>query len=158
MGHISLKFLKMKKHKILQFVLSKNKKNCFQTSCFHLVAKNVVRYLNGIVDYVLKYEANQNINLHGYVDLEWEGSATNRKSTSVYYFSLGSVMITWFNRKQSCVAPSRVEAEYVATCSASCEAVWLRKILFDLFDLDGCYLYILRQLELCEAVREPSVP
>ena len=27
------------------------------------------------------------------------------------------------------------EAEYVLACSASCEAVWLRKLLSDLFDL-----------------------
>ena len=27
------------------------------------------------------------------------------------------------------------EAEYVASCSASCEAVWLRKLLSDIFDL-----------------------
>ena len=27
------------------------------------------------------------------------------------------------------------EVEYVATCSTSCEAVWLRKLLSDLFDL-----------------------
>ena len=27
------------------------------------------------------------------------------------------------------------EAEYVAACSASCEAVWLRKLLSNLFDL-----------------------
>ena len=33
------------------------------------------------------------------------------------------------------VALSTVEAEYVIACSASCEAVWLRKLLFDLFDL-----------------------
>ena len=44
-------------------------------------------------------------------------------------------MISWFSRKQSCVLLSTVEAEYVATCSASCEAVWLRKLLSDLFDL-----------------------
>ena len=44
-------------------------------------------------------------------------------------------MISWFNRKQSCVALSIAEAEYVAACSASCEAVWLRKLLSDLFDL-----------------------
>ena len=44
-------------------------------------------------------------------------------------------MISWFSRKQSCVARSTSEAEYVAACSASCEAVWLRKLLSDLFDL-----------------------
>ena len=33
------------------------------------------------------------------------------------------------------MALSTAEAEYVAACSASCEAMWLRKLLFDLFDL-----------------------
>ena len=43
----------------------------------HLIAaKHVLRYLKGIVDYGLKYDANQNITLHGYVDLDWAGSAT----------------------------------------------------------------------------------
>ena len=50
-------------------------------------------------------------------------------------FSMGSGVISWFSRKQSCVALSTVEAEYVAACSASCEAVWLRKLLSDIFDL-----------------------
>ena len=31
---------------------------------------------------------------------------------------------------------STAEAEYVATCSAICEVVWLRKLLSDLFDLE----------------------
>ena len=33
------------------------------------------------------------------------------------------------------MALSTAEAEYVAACSASCEVVWLKKLLFDLFDL-----------------------
>ena len=33
------------------------------------------------------------------------------------------------------MALSIAEAEYVAACLASCEAVWLRKLLSDLFDL-----------------------
>ena len=44
-------------------------------------------------------------------------------------------MISWFGRKQSYVALSTAEAEYVTTCSASCEIVWLRKLLSDLFNL-----------------------
>ena len=35
----------------------------------HLIAaKHVLRYLKGIVDYGIKYDLNQKINLHGYVD------------------------------------------------------------------------------------------
>ena len=33
------------------------------------------------------------------------------------------------------MALSTAKAEYVAPCSASCEAVWLRKLLSDLFEL-----------------------
>ena len=33
--------------------------------------KHVVRYLKGTVDYGLKYEVNQKINLEGYVDSDW---------------------------------------------------------------------------------------
>ena len=33
------------------------------------------------------------------------------------------------------MALSTTEAEYVVACSTSCEAIWLRKILYDLFDL-----------------------
>ena len=35
----------------------------------HLIAvKHILRYLKGIVDYGLKYDVNQKINLEGYVD------------------------------------------------------------------------------------------
>ena len=44
-------------------------------------------------------------------------------------------MISWFSRKKSSVALSIDKAECVAACSASCEEVWLRKLLSDLFDL-----------------------
>ena len=49
--------------------------------------------------------------------------------------SIWDQVISWFSRKQSYVALSTTEAEYVVAFSASCEAVWLRKLLSDLFDL-----------------------
>ena len=36
-----------------------------------IVAKHVMRYLKGTVDYGLKYDTNQKINLEGYVDSDW---------------------------------------------------------------------------------------
>ena len=90
-----------------------------------MVAKYAVRYLKGTIEYGLKYDMNQKINLEVYVDSYWEGSAIEGKSTSRCCFSIGSCAISWFSRKKSCVALSTSEAEYVATCSASCEVVWL---------------------------------
>ena len=102
----------------------------------HLIAaKHILRYLRGTIDYGLKYEVNQKMNLEGYVDSDWVGSAINRKSTSGCCFSMVLGVISWFSRKQSCMALSTVEAKYVTTCSASCKEVWLRKLLYDLFDL-----------------------
>ena len=92
-------------------------------------------YLRGTVDYGLKYESNQKSNLEGYVDSDWVGSAIDRKSTSRCCFSLGSDMISWFNKKQTSVALSTTEAEYIAACSARCEIVWLQKLFARLFDL-----------------------
>ena len=100
-----------------------------------IAAKHILRYLKGTVDYGLKYEENQKINLVGYVDSYWVGSTIDRKSTSGCCFSMGSGVISWFSRKQSFVALSTAEAKYVTSCSASCEAVWLKKILSNLFDL-----------------------
>ena len=61
----------------------------------HLIAtKHILRYLRGRIDYVLKYKENQKINLEGYVDSEWAGSAINRKSTSGCCFSMGSGVIS----------------------------------------------------------------
>jgi len=41
-------------------------------------------------------------------------------------------MVSWFNKKQTSVALSTTEAEYIAACAACKEAVWLRKLLADL--------------------------
>jgi hypothetical protein len=64
------------------------------------------------------------------------GSVVDRKITFGCCFSLGSSMISWQSRKKSIIALSTVEVEYIATCSASCEAIWLRKLLTILFDLE----------------------
>ena len=49
----------------------------------HLIdEKHVLRYLKGTMDYGIKYDANKKINLQGYVDSDWEGNTTDRKTTS----------------------------------------------------------------------------
>ena len=101
----------------------------------HLIgAKHVMSYLKGTLDYGLRYTSSGEIKLHGYANSNWVGSAKDRKSTSRCCFSLGSGMISWFSRKQTSIALSTAEAEYIAACSACSEAVWLRKMFLGLFD------------------------
>ena len=66
-----------------------------------MVAKHAVRYMKGTFNYGLKYEVNQKINLEGYVNSDWAGSAIDRKSTLGCCCSMGSGVISWFSRKQS---------------------------------------------------------
>jgi hypothetical protein len=101
----------------------------------HWVAtKHVLRYICGTINYGLKYTASSDIQLHGFTDSDWAGSAEDRKSTSGMCFSLGSAMISWSSRKQKSIPLSTAEAEYMAACEACTEAVWLRKLISNLFD------------------------
>jgi hypothetical protein len=75
--------------------------------------------------------------LQGYADADWAGSAVDQKSTSGCCFTLGSVMVSWCSMKQSFVALSTAKAEYIALSVAVREAMWLHKLLTNLFD--RCY-------------------
>jgi hypothetical protein len=104
---------------------------------FHLVAaKHVMRYLKGTLDCGISYDGDHDFRLSGYTDSDWAESVSDRKSTSGFCFSLGSTMISWQSRKQSRIALSTTEAEYIAVCSAICESIWLGKLLIGLFDLE----------------------
>jgi len=92
-----------------------------------------LRYLRGTFEYGLWYRQTDEVKLHGFTDADWEGSLTKRKSTSGGVFSIGSMVVYWYSRKQRSVALSSVEAEYMAASQATCEAIWMRKILVSLF-------------------------
>ena len=87
----------------------------------------------------------------------WAGSVSDRKSTSGGCFCLGCSMISWFSKKQSSISLSIVEAEYIVACSASCEAIWLRKLMSGLFDLEMDTTEILCDNQSCIKVSENPV-
>ena len=71
----------------------------------HLVAaKHVLRYVRGTITYGLRYTSSSGVLLFGYSDLDWSGSAVDRKSTSSHCFNMGSAMISWSSRKQGSIA------------------------------------------------------
>jgi len=98
-----------------------------------VVAKHILRYLQGTVDYGLDYRQGDGVRLASYTDFDRVGYASDRKSTLGCCFGLGLTVVSWFSRKQQSVALSSTEAEYMAASLASCKAIWLRKMLFGLF-------------------------
>jgi hypothetical protein len=97
-----------------------------------VAAKHILRYLRGTITYGLKYTSSGGLFLHEYEDVVGR-SPMDRKSTSIYYFSLGSAMISWSSRKKGSIAHSTIEVEYIAASDASKEEVWLRKLVSGLF-------------------------
>ena len=97
-----------------------------------IATKHALRYVKGTPDYGLLYTRSSDPTLSGYTDSDWAGSVDDRKSTVGYVFSLGSGAVTWTSKKQQAVALSSTEAEYRGAVKASCEAIWLRRMLADM--------------------------
>ena len=70
--------------------------------------------------------------LVGYTDVDWAGDSTDRRSTSGFLFSLGSAVIAWSSKKQQTIALLSTEAKYRGATIATCEAIWLKRLLQDL--------------------------
>jgi hypothetical protein len=70
--------------------------------------------------------------LIGYTDSDYANCPDTRRSVSGYCFSLGSEIISWMFKKQATTATSSTEAEYMAACPATKEAVWIRNVLLGL--------------------------
>lgn len=72
--------------------------------------------------------SNDEVQLQGYTNSNWEESVEDRKSTSGLSFSLYSAMISWMGKKQTSIALRTVDLEYIAVSLVRCEAVWLQKL------------------------------
>ena len=70
------------------------------------------------MDFGLLYSYNNDAALYGYSDSDWGGDQDERKNTTGYAFYLGSIAFTWMFEKQSILALSTCEAEYVVASSS----------------------------------------
>ena len=59
-----------------------------------------------------------------------------------------------FSKKQSSVALSTTKAVYIVAFSASCEAIWLRKLMSGLFDMELDTTVILCDNQICIKMTE----
>jgi hypothetical protein len=104
--------------------------NAKPTAIHLTTAKRVLRYLKGHTDLGITY-GNNDDSLNGYCDADW-GANEDRKSISGYLFMLGGGAISWSSKKQSTVALSSTEAEYIALMEATKESIWLQRLLSEL--------------------------
>ena len=86
------------------------------------MAKRILRYVAGTLNFGLWYTKSYDNHLSGYTDSDFAGSLDDKKSTSGHAFHLGSNLISWASKKQPIVSISFAEEEYVVATSASCQA------------------------------------
>ena len=82
------------------------------------------QYLTYSKNFTLKF-CPQKLTLQGFVDADWGGDYTTRKSTTGYLFLFGNSAVSWSSKLQKTVALSSCEAEYMALKEGIKEQIWL---------------------------------
>ena len=91
----------------------------------------VLRYLRFTRNIGLNYTRYPAV-LEGYCDANWISDTRDSKSTSGYVFTLGGAAVSWKSSKQTYIARSTMESEFIALDKAGEEAEWLRHFLEDI--------------------------
>ena len=88
----------------------------------------LLSYLKGTANWILHFSKFLAV-LEGFCDANWVTDNNEVSSTSGYVFTLGRGTISWKASKQTCIARSTMESEFIALELASQEAEWLRNLL-----------------------------
>lgn len=92
----------------------------------------LLRYLKGTQDYGLTYVGKKKFEVRGYCDASYNCCRFSSKSVTGWVTTVGGTALSWKSQKQSTVAQSTAEAEYIAACSVSKECCYLKTILKEL--------------------------
>ena len=93
--------------------------------------QRIFRYLTFTPEFGLWYSAGSTLYLRGFADADYGGCRIDRKSTSGTCQFLGTSLVSWSSRKQSSVATSTTEAEFVAAASCCSQLIWMISTLKD---------------------------
>ena len=117
----------------ITFAVSNVARFCSKPMKQHWTAvKRIMRYLRGTQNYDILYTRDCVTDVEGYSDADWAGDVNDRKSTSGYVFTISGGAVSWKSKKQTSVALSTAEAEYIALASTAQEAMWMRQLTADL--------------------------
>ncbi|KYN50018.1 Copia protein, partial [Cyphomyrmex costatus] len=117
----------------IMFAVSKVSRylNCYNNTHWNAV-KKIIRYLKGTKHYRLVYNKNKDSNIKVYSDADYAGCTDTRRSTTGYVLVKNGAAITWNSQRQNSVALSTMEAEFIAACAATKEAMWVKQFFNDI--------------------------
>nr|GEY00578.1 hypothetical protein [Tanacetum cinerariifolium] len=98
----------------------------------HLKAvKRIFRYIKGTTHLGLWYPKETDIKTVVYANSDHAGDYVDRKSTSGICTFVGCCLTSWFSKKQTALAISTTEAEYVSAIKLCQQALWMKQALID---------------------------
>jgi hypothetical protein len=86
-------------------------------SSHRTAVQRIFTYLKHTPEFGIWYSASSLLNLVGFFNADFVGCGIDRKSTFGTCYFLGSSLVCYSSRKQSSIAQSTTEAEYVAVAS-----------------------------------------
>lgn len=130
----SLMFAMLETRADIAFATSMVSRFAQNPSRSHIKAvKNIFRYLSSSQTRGITFGGEGgDLTIIGYSDSDWAGDVVGRKSTSGFIFMMNNGPVSWCAKKQSTVALSSTEAEYIALTLAAKEATWLRLLMTEL--------------------------
>ncbi|PNF26042.1 hypothetical protein B7P43_G06356 [Cryptotermes secundus] len=97
-------------------------------------AKRTLRYVKGTRDSGIKYTSSdsETVKLEAFSDADYAGDVKDRKSVTGYVIMMSGGPISWCSRKQSIVALSTTEAEYISAAECCKELKYLKTLIEEL--------------------------
>jgi hypothetical protein len=99
--------------------------------CHLVVVKRIIRYLVSTPCFRIWYPKGSTFELIGYSDSEYAVCKVDRMSTSGTCQFLERSLVSWSSKKQTSVALSTAEAEYVTAGQCCTQLLWMRQTLQD---------------------------
>ncbi|KAH6596602.1 hypothetical protein BASA50_005008 [Batrachochytrium salamandrivorans] len=103
----------------------------YPTDTHWSTVKRIIRSIKYFLNHPLTF-SNNVIYLTGYYNVDWGGNLYSRRNTSGYVFFLGNSCISWRSSKQTVVALSTAETEYVSATTATQELLFLKTFLTEI--------------------------
>ena len=85
----------------------------------------------------LVYGGDEELTVNGYIDASFNTDPDDSKSQTGYVFILDGGAVSWCSSKQSVVAGSTCEAEYIVASEAANEGVCMKEFISDLGAVGG---------------------
>ncbi|GJT86542.1 ribonuclease H-like domain, reverse transcriptase, RNA-dependent DNA polymerase [Tanacetum coccineum] len=125
-----------------------------KTSHLHVV-KRIFRYLKGQPKLGLWYPKDSPFDLEAYSDSDYARASLDRKSIIRGFQFLGRRLVLWQCKKQTTVANSTTEAEYVVVANCYGQVLWIQNQMLDYgFNFMNTKIYIDNKSTIC-VVKNP---